>query len=250
MLKSFKLILTFLISLTTVLSAFAQDDVRYKAVVLDGKPAKLNIDTGEIIIVKTEVKDSSKLEETVEQRKSLSMDDDNLDNFYVVKENETLFNVSKKYGVSLTKLMQANNLESTLISKGQTLRVKNFDAVIETTIQSNSKPKASLDSNKSSFHNVVKGETLYSLAKKYGLTLSELKTLNNLKSNLIKPGQKLRLNLLAAPEEVNYASVWTVSKGDTLYSIAKNNGTTVKTIKNLNGLTGNVILIGQKLQLR
>jgi len=250
MLKSFKLIVSVVIILISGINAFAQDEVEYKDVILDGKPAKLNIKTGEITLVDTEgiVKiKSSKKSEGPETDSSFSSSD-----FHIVKEGETLLDISRKYKTSLTKLKHGNNLESTLITKGQKLRVKNFDkelkaisfGEVNTTYEKDSR------NNTSNFHIVKGGETLYSLSKRYDLSLNEFKSHNNLSSNLIKVGQKLRVRNFEASNKIDNLSVWTVSKDDTLFSIAKKSGTSVEAIKQLNGLTSNLILIGQKLKLK
>ncbi len=250
MLKSFKLIVSVVIILISGINAFAQDEVEYKDVILDGKPAKLNIKTGEITLIDTEgivkVK-SSKKSEGSETDSSFSSSD-----FHIVKEDETLLDVSRKYKVSLTELKRVNNLESTLITKGQKLRVKNFDKDLKTISLGGVNTTYEKDSqnNTSNFHIVKAGETLYSLSKRYDLSLNEFKSHNNLNSNLIKIGQKLRVRNFEASNKIDNLSVWTVSKDDTLFSIAKKSGTSVEAIKQLNGLTSNLILIGQKLQLK
>jgi len=260
--KNYRLILSIVALVVSSLCAFAQEQVEYKDVFLDGKPAKLNVATGEVTLVKVNVKsiktetnsgnNNSKLV-TNNHVTTASNETDaghiNDSDFYVVKENETLLEVSKKYSVSLTQLKQANNLKSTLINKGQRLRVNNFDAVSGTTSQSIDTYTEYVDSSSPDFHIVSKNETLFSLAKQYGLTVNELKRLNNLSSNLIIPNQKLRVNGFAELGDVNNSSVHIVKRGDNLYRIALNNGTTVEAIKRLNGLTSNVIKIGQKLQL-
>lgn len=88
-------------------------------------------------------------------------------------------------------------------------------------------------------HKVVSGDTLYSLAKKYGLTVNELKSINKLTSDTIKIGQILKL--------IEFTH--TVISGDTLYSLAKKNNTTVETLKSINGLKNDVIKVGQILRL-
>jgi LysM repeat protein len=96
---------------------------------------------------------------------------------------------------------------------------------------------------------VKKGETLYAISKQYNTTLEALKKANNLETTLIKTGQNIRVSGFDS-SDFEYSSVWTVSKGDTLYNIAKRNNTTVGAIKSLNGLASNLIKIGQKLQLK
>lgn len=277
--KNYKLILSIVVVLLSGLITFAQD-IAYKDVVLDGKPAKLNIATGKITFVnpkdkKSPIKfddyvaasnkavkavkiknDSAKMKPvivtdvTIIGASSLTETKYNIDasSFHIVQEGETLFDVSNKYNVSLTDLKRVNNLETTLINKGQKLRVADFNAQTENVATGETINVSELSN--SNFHIVEKDETLYNIAKRYNLSINELKSKNSLNTNLIKVGQKLRVRHLRLSNEVNNMSVWTVEKGDTLFSIAKKSGVSLATIKRLNGLTSNIIMIGQILQLK
>ncbi|MCB0382151.1 MAG: LysM peptidoglycan-binding domain-containing protein [Psychroserpens sp.] len=71
---------------------------------------------------------------------------------------------------------------------------------------------------------------------------------NNLETTLIKEGETLRVRNFESDNKVA-ETVWIVSKGDTLYNIAKRNNTTVEDLKTLNDLSDNLIKVGQKLQV-
>ena len=93
-------------------------------------------------------------------------------------------------------------------------------------------------------YTVAKGDTLYSIASKFNMSVSELKGLNNLTSNTIYPGQVLSVYpTVPVAQTITYV----VKKGDTLYSIAKSFGTTIETIKEANALTTNSIYPYQSL---
>ncbi|WP_299124773.1 LysM peptidoglycan-binding domain-containing protein [uncultured Winogradskyella sp.] len=241
--RNCKLIVSIIALALTSIGVFAQDEVEYKDVILDGKPAKLNVATGEITLVKPETKKSVNLSAVNEVSAAES-------DFHVVKENETLLDISKNYNVSLTELKRANNLETTLIDKGQRLRVKNLDVHIDSIIQeeSNVSDESYSENNNSNFYIVEKDDTLFSLARRYNLSVNQLKSINNLNSSLIYIGQKLRVTEFGSVD--NSVSVWTVVSGDTLFSIAQKNGTSVDALKQLNGLTSNLIKVGQKLKLK
>lgn len=257
--KSYKkLVLSITVVALSSMLAFAQDKAGYKDVVLDGKPAKLNIATGEITFVNPkDKKEPVKFDDFVaaKEKEVIQTEDKNSTaGLHVVQEGETLFDISKYYKVSLNKLKEENNLETTLISKGQVLRVKNFDTVKTSNANTESLTIEQLESKRetSQYHIVKKGETLFRLAKQYNLSLEALKRFNNLSSNIISEGQKLRVNNI---EVVNTSknsisdSIWVVAKGDTLYSIAKKNGMSVDQLTALNGLTSTVIFVGQKLRV-
>lgn len=88
---------------------------------------------------------------------------------------------------------------------------------------------------------VKKGDSLWGIATKYGITVNELKEKNNLKTNLISVGQVLKI------PKVSTENIYIVQKGDSLWSISKKFNTTVNDIKTLNNLTSNLLSINQKL---
>lgn len=93
------------------------------------------------------------------------------------------------------------------------------------------------------YHTVVSGDTLWSIARRYGLTVEELKRINNLIGDTILVGQILYLQ---EPEENDHFTVHTVMAGETLWTIASRYGTTVDVIRTLNNLTGDTISVGQR----
>lgn len=99
--------------------------------------------------------------------------------------------------------------------------------------------KPSKSSNSSNYYIVQKGDTLWNIANKYKTTVSKLKDINNLSSNLIFVGQKLLI-----PSNVKE---YIVQKGDTLYAISRMFNTTVSDLINLNNLKTTTLQIGQKL---
>ena len=127
----------------------------------------------------------------------------------------------------MDNLKQLNNLNSNLLSIGQTLKLKEQDV----------KP----DEN-TSYYTVKKGDTLYSIAKNNNTTVDDLKLSNNLSSNLLSIGQKLLIPISTL--------IYEVKKGDTLYGIAKQFNTTVNNIMNLNNLKSTLLSIGQKLFIK
>ena len=87
---------------------------------------------------------------------------------------------------------------------------------------------------------VQSGDTLFSIANKYNTSVSKLKELNGLTSNIIKVNQKIKI-----PN--NY---YIVKKGDSLWKIAKDNNTTINDLIKLNNLNSTTIVVGQKLLLK
>ena len=109
-----------------------------------------------------------------------------------------------------------------------------------------SSPAAFAQSGSPEVHVVATGETLYGIARQYGLSIEELKSANGLASSLIQPGQ--RLQLPAAVSNTN-STRYTVKQGDTLWGIARRYDTTVSKLRELNELASANLRIGQELLL-
>ena len=90
-------------------------------------------------------------------------------------------------------------------------------------------------------HTVAKGETLYSISRKYGLTVEKIKELNKLSSNELAIGQTLKL--------AHKTKTHTVVKGDTFYSISRKYNISVKELQALNHKKDFSLAIGEKLKL-
>ena len=96
-------------------------------------------------------------------------------------------------------------------------------------------------------YTVKQGDTLWSIAKKYNINVTDLKKANRLKSSNLKLGQILQIPILN--EIAKEDNIYVVKKGDTLYKIAQNFGTTVNDIIKTNNLTKTLLNIGQVLEI-
>ena len=149
---------------------------------------------------------------------------------YIVKKGDTLYKIANNYNISVNELKKINNLTSDTLSIGDQLLVP------------------IIDKSDYTIYIVKKGDSLYSIAQKYNTTVDSIKKLNNLASNLLSINQQLKIPTKKEEEVQNFYN-YTVVPGDTLYSIAKNNNTTVETIKSINNLSSNVIDVGMQLKL-
>ena len=95
------------------------------------------------------------------------------------------------------------------------------------------------------YYTVKSGDSLWSIAKKLGVTVDELKSANNLTSNTLSIGQVLKI----PSKEIIDKNVYIVKSGDSLYKIAQNNNTTVDELMKLNNLTSSALSVGQVLKL-
>lgn len=110
---------------------------------------------------------------------------------YTVVKNDTLWGLSKKYGVSVSDLKKANGVSGHLIYVGQKLQIPTKSTKATKTAKT-STSTGTVDTT-STTHTVVKGDTLWSLAKKSGVSVSSLMKANNLSSSTILIGQSLNL---------------------------------------------------------
>ncbi|WP_051251682.1 M23 family metallopeptidase [Psychrilyobacter atlanticus] len=97
----------------------------------------------------------------------------------------------------------------------------------------------------SKYYTVKKGDTLYSISQKRDVSVSELKGINNLESNLLYSGQKIYLK----PSKNYKGSYHIVKSGDTLYSISKKYDVKVNSLKKINNLKSNTLYRGNKIYL-
>ena len=97
------------------------------------------------------------------------------------------------------------------------------------------------------YYTVQRGDSLWSIAKKFGVTVNELKDANNLSSNILSIGQLLKIP--TQEQETTTSDTYIVKSGDSLYSIAQKYNTTVDELKKLNNLTSNLLSIGQSLKI-
>ena len=96
---------------------------------------------------------------------------------------------------------------------------------------------------------VKSGDSLWSIANRYGITVDQLKSANGLTSNLLQVGQVLTIPKQSTEPPSESNNIYTVKAGDSLWSIANRYGTTVSILKQLNGLSSDSLSIGQKLYL-
>src|SRR5690625_1528132 len=98
-------------------------------------------------------------------------------------------------------------------------------------------------------YKVKSGDTLYSIANKHNISVSNLKKWNNLKSNIISVNQVLKVSNKSTPSKPDKAKTYKVKSGDTLYSIATKHDISVDDLKKWNNLKSNIISVDQTLKV-
>lgn len=150
---------------------------------------------------------------------------------YIVQKGDTLYSISRKFNIPVNELKEINNLTNNEIYPGQEL------IIVE-------KQEEPIINNDYDTYEVVKGDSLWSIANKYNIRVNDLIELNNLNDLTISIGQKLLV------PKVDREDTYIVEKGDTLWSVARKNNITVQELKELNNLTSNTISIGQTLKIK
>ncbi len=168
---------------------------------------------------------------------------------HIVKAGETLYRIAREYHVSVHDLRNWNHLTGNQIQVGQQLWVS-------------APGRQAPESSSIVTHPVQPGETLFSIAQQYGVTVEQVKTWNNLPGNTISVGQILKIHtkvpagMQPPPPKTTFLSgnsgqtqIYTVKKGDYLTLIARRFNMTVAELKKLNHLHSDVLHVGQRLRI-
>ncbi|AKQ46366.1 hypothetical protein TH63_13215 [Rufibacter radiotolerans] len=186
---------------------------------------------------------------------------------HVVEKGETLYAISRKYGVSMEDLLAWNNLDgSAPLALGKELVLvgpANQISAVETIGSAPAKaPATSAPANRPAAgvkeHTVVAGETLYAISRKYGVTLQNLQEWNELGTGAISVGQVLQVTApettptvapAQAPTAKPAAGVVThkVAPGESMYAISRKYGVTIKEIMEWNNKSDFSVTLGENL---
>lgn len=211
---------------------------------------------------------------------------------HIVRQGETLFSISRQYSITVNQLREWNNLRGNQISVGQRLVVSPSGQAPapQTPTPTPQQPPSSPDDATSIRHQVRAGETLFSLSRRYGVTVNDIRSWNNLSSNLLEVGQVLTIYsdgrdiseediteavseqpqapITATPQAVvdsvdiqnqaqnaitvqeSGSAYHVVKSGDTLIQIATSNGISLEELRSLNRLQSDRLTVGQVLMVR
>ena len=160
-----------------------------------------------------------------------------------VELKETLYGISKRYGTTVDAILQQNPTADGGLEIDQILKVPYV-----------SSPKKPASNGK---HIVVEKETMYSIARLYGLTVDELRKLNGLSDTSLSLGQELVIKKSGTAGEAtaktpstpvqNTKGVHTVAAKETLFSVSRLYGVSIDQLKEWNGLSTNELKLGQTL---
>lgn len=162
-----------------------------------------------------------------------------------IDEKETLYSISRRYGVPITAILEVNPTADGGLTTGQQLKVP----YVAKGVKGQTQPGGDR------IHKVAPKETLFSISKLYDVTVDDIKAWNNLKDNSLSTGQQLIIKKKSTvsaeatklPETKSLTGVHTVASKESMYSIAKLYGITVQQLKEWNGIEGSELKIGQTL---
>ena len=156
---------------------------------------------------------------------------------HTVKRGDFLGKIANQYGVTVASIRNGNKLRSDELAIGQKLKIS-----VKAPITA--PPVTAATTTKTVTHTVKRGEFLGKIAGQYGVTVSSIRSANNLRSDELAVGQKLKITV-KAPASV----VHTVQRGEFLGKIAARYGVTVSRLREANQLRTDKLAVGQKLTI-
>ncbi|MDR2459398.1 MAG: LysM peptidoglycan-binding domain-containing protein, partial [Deltaproteobacteria bacterium] len=183
---------------------------------------------------------------------------------YTVASGDTVSTIAERFGMKSDELRSLNNLKGDSIRVGQTLKVRTSAPASSTTSNS--------QATENGTYTVASGDTVSTIAERFGMKSDELRTLNNLPNDNIRVGQKLKVSgatqssaSAASPPPSEQTSsqasaasqgstpaaggTYTVASGDTVSTIAERFGMKSAELRALNNLPNDNIRVGQKLKV-
>lgn len=189
--------------------------------------------------------------------------------YHKVKSGDNLGEISDKYGVSIAEVKKWNHIKGNNIASGARLKIIKNEKVV-TLVKKEVKGKQPLETktetnlaanetdtnatqNPNDYYQVQKGDNLFSIAKKFNVSLEDLKKWNNLEDVNVQLGSKLALannddsTKEVEPKTETKIVEYKVKKGDNIASIAKKYNTAIDDLKEWNNLTDNNIKVGTSI---
>ncbi|MEO8234371.1 MAG: LysM peptidoglycan-binding domain-containing protein [Flavobacterium sp.] len=176
-------------------------------------------------------------------------------NEHIVKQGETLTSIAKENRLYVADLKKWNNLKDGNIKLGDKLKLSNTPDIVVAVEEA----KPSIETT---FYTIKKGDNISLIAKNNNVTVDDLKEWNNLDNNVVKVGEKLKIEkTIEVVAEVSKKEtkkkdkyqdqkLYVVQKGDSLFSISQKHHTTVADIKKLNGIKDENLQPGMKLKIK
>lgn len=198
-------------------------------------------------------------------KKLIKSPDSNPTEYYTVQKGDNLASIAKKNNITIDELKQWNNLASNKVQLKSKLKVADIANANSNTSDENSTdylaPAADV---KITEYIVQQGDNIGTIARKNKVSITDIQDWNQLQSDIVQAGTKIivgkklildKTKVVAAKtskaekKSNKEAQLYYVKKGDSLFSIAQQQGVTVSDIKKWNGIRGNELKPGMKLKI-
>lgn len=165
--------------------------------------------------------------------------------YHRVRRGENLWTIARRYGVSVREIARANYIRnSNRLHIGQVLKIPLSGVPVYASKEGRRK-RSTTGAKK---HRVRRGENLWTIARRYGISISDLKHWNNLRRSRIYPGQVLIVRP-SLRKQIGYIT-YRIKKGDTLYDIAARYNVSIRTLKRINKISNpRMLKPGQRIKI-
>ena len=175
---------------------------------------------------------------------------------YTIKSNDTIGEIAEAFNVSVADLKKWNNLSTSRIYAGKSLKIYSDVNPTGTAekLAEKTASKVKEENDDTDTHKIASGETLSEIAEKYNVGIKDLKEWNDLSSNKIVAGKKLYVEKPSGFKESSTGSnskskYHIVKEGESLWTISKNYRVLVSDLISWNNLKNDRVQIGQKLKV-
>ncbi|MDZ7736115.1 MAG: LysM peptidoglycan-binding domain-containing protein [Gammaproteobacteria bacterium] len=172
-----------------------------------------------------------------------------------IRRGETLGQIAHRYGTTVTVLQRTNKIRGHLIREGRHLLIPAPGAENDRppAIAARDSGGSSIPANTAAMHTVNRGDSLWTISRRYGTSVADLTAVNNINSNVVlRPGQKLRLpeRQTTATDQSRRLVNYTVRRGDSLWTISRRFQVPLASLREWNSLHHKTLLQpGQELQV-